>query len=206
MDKKRGIGRNGRLPWELSVDMRFFREITTCPDRNAVESRYGFNTASAGAPIEAADFLAKLKSAPALPHPTPDRRNAVLMGRNTWEALPPVYKPLPNRLNGVLSRREGNRDETGTHRIWPSLEEALKELGGNQSVAEIFVIGGAQIYAEALLRSDCARIYLTEIEAEFPCDVFFPAWPEDFRITGSCNPVSERGVVTRFLRYERGLS
>ena len=94
----------------------------------------------------------------------------------------------------------------GANRVWPTLEEAIKDLSGDQNVGEIFVIGGAQIYSEVLSRADCSRIYLTEIDAEFPCDVFFPALPAHFRLTGKCDPVSERGVTTRFLRFERGLS
>ena len=174
MDKNLGIGREGRLPWELPLDMRFFRELTTCPDRLAVENRYGFGPENSGNPVAAAEFTARLKSNSPLVMPSPDRRNAVLMGRHTWESLPAAYQPLPNRLNGVLSRN-GTHAGGGTHRVWPSMDAALADLHADQTVAEVFVIGGSQIYAEAVSRPDCARIYLTQIDAVFPCDVFFSA-------------------------------
>src|SRR6185295_9186459 len=100
-ERNLGIGFKGRLPWKLPGDMRFFRELTSCPERMQVERRYGLSGSGAGT-----DGVLSM--------PAPDRRNAVLMGRNTWESLPPNFKPLPNRLNGVLSR-SGTVGMEGTH-------------------------------------------------------------------------------------------
>lgn len=70
-DSRRGIGLNGRLPWKLSKEMKYFANATS--------------TAPAG------------------------KQNAVVMGRTTWEGIPPKFRPLKNRINLVLSRR--TRDE-----------------------------------------------------------------------------------------------
>jgi dihydrofolate reductase len=203
-DPKRGIGHAGGLPWKLSGDTRFFRELTTCPDRSAVEQRYGLvPEARTDAPASALDdFIARLKAFPALPMPDPDHRNAVVMGRHTWEGLPPAYRPLPNRLNGVLSRQD-KQDHSGTHQVWGDLQQAIQTLEGDETVSEIFVIGGAQIYAEALQSSSCARIYATEIESAYPCDVFFPAIPPAFQETAIAPPVEENGIRYRFRLLQR---
>ena len=181
MDKQRGIGRDGRLPWKLAGDTRFFRQLTTCPDRAAVERRYGL---SPGVPTT-------------LPMPSPDRRNAVLMGRKTWDSLPASYKPLPNRLNGVLSR-QGTNGGSGTHRVWGDLDQALADLARDQSVCETYVIGGAQIYAEAILSPDCGRLYLTEIESSFDCDAHFPKIPAVFSEVSVSETWEENGIRFRF--------
>ncbi len=190
LDKNRGIGRDGRLPWKLAGDTRFFRQLTTCPDRAAVERRYGL---AAGAPSAA------------LPMPTPDQRNAVLMGRKTWESLPSSYKPLPNRLNGVLSR-VGTHGGEGTHRVWGDLDQALADLGRDQSVREIYAIGGAQIYAEAIVSPDCMRLYLTEIDSAFDCDAHFPKIPTGFSEVAVSPTVEENGIRYRFRLLKHSLA
>ena len=205
LDKNRGIGRDGRLPWKLSGDTRFFRELTTCPDRAATEYKYGLSPiVGSEKAIPLADWLAAIQSRPPLPMPSPDRRNAVIMGRNTWEGLPPAYKPLPNRLNGVLSR-QGTQGTSGTHRIWGDLEQALDVLGRDISVSEVFVIGGAQVYAEALRSQACARIYLTDIDTAFACDAFFPEVPDGFREASASATVEENGIRYRFRLLQRDL-
>lgn len=93
--------------------------------------------------------------------------HTIIMGRKTFESLP--KGALPNRRNIVLSRscRDFARCETYT-----SLDEALLHCGENE---EIYVIGGASVYAEALKRAD--RLCLTEIE-DTPnnADAFFPQY------------------------------
>lgn len=106
-----------------------------------------------------------------------------LMGRATWESLP--LKPLPGRLNIVLTRDEAwgedgeARTAMGQALISRSLEEALeiaREQAMDDGVDEICVIGGAGLYAETLSR---ARIlHLTEVEAAPDGDVRFPAFDE----------------------------
>lgn len=99
------------------------------------------------------------------------KRNAVIMGRKTWESIPSNMRPLKNRLNIVLSRSPLDLPEGVMSAA--SLDAALllsKEAGAERC----FVIGGAQIYAEGLAHPDLGVIYLTQIEEIFDCDVFFP--------------------------------
>ena len=88
----------------------------------------------------------------------------VLMGRRTWQS---IGRPLPGRLNLVLSSQPGYVADGAT--VVRSLEEAQAA-----AQATLMVIGGAQLYADAL---PCAsRIHLTEVHGA-PCgDVYFPAW------------------------------
>ncbi len=189
LDRNRGIGIDGKLPWKLPGDMRFFREITTCPDRTAVEKRYGLTSGKSG--MDAAVVLEK---------PDAHRRNAVILGRHTWESLPAHFKPLPDRVNIVLSRR-GN--ETGAFKVAASLPDALSEIGRDESIRETFVIGGAQVYAGALKMPECERIYLTEVDAVFSCDAFFPELPAGFSEVAASDSIEENGLRFRFRLLKR---
>ena len=93
----------------------------------------------------------------------------VIMGRKTWDSLPPKFRPLPGRRNIVLSRDAGLQLEGAE--CFGALTDALNACAES---AQVHVIGGAQIYAEALPFAD--RLELTEIDADFEADVFFPAW------------------------------
>lgn len=107
-----GIGREGKLPWTLPSDMKFFKEITT-------------TTSESG------------------------KRNAVIMGRRTWESIPLKYRPLPDRLNVVLTR-SGTSNVTATENvvICQSVPSALKLLAAapyHSFVEKLFIIGGSEI-------------------------------------------------------------
>jgi dihydrofolate reductase len=212
-DKLKGIGLNGALPWSFKGDMRWFKELTTCPDRMAVHTRYRLDRAINDKHVFTPDQLVAhlgTHGTPgshgskemALPTPDPLARNAVLMGRRTWEGLPEKFKPLPGRLNGVLSRATGMKSD-GTFHLWPGLDEALEELTGNNTVREIFVIGGGQVYAAALQSSHCERIYRTEIAATYACDTFFPDIPPEFCETSTSPFIEEGGIRYRIVVYER---
>ena len=96
--------------------------------------------------------------------------STVVMGRATWQALPERFRPLPGRRNVVLTRDPAFA-APGAH-VARSLQEALQEAGG-----EVWVIGGAQVFAAALPLAD--RLVVTEIEGalagEEPGDVLAPA-------------------------------
>jgi dihydrofolate reductase len=206
LDANNGIGKEGRLPWSLSGDMRFFRELTTCPERLEVETRYRLDLPLRDSHVVTPEeLIERMGKTPTLPKPTPTDRNAVLMGRKTWDSLPQSYKPLPNRLNAILSRQPGRRSD-GTHMIFPDLDHALRdlhELRADGSVREFYVIGGAEIYATALAHPRCGRVYLTRIDSTFDCDAFMPPLPQGFLEVG-CSPyVEEKGLRYRFQVYER---
>ncbi|MBS1143571.1 MAG: dihydrofolate reductase [Proteobacteria bacterium] len=93
--------------------------------------------------------------------------HTVIMGRKTWESLPPRFRPLPGRRNIVISR-QADYDAPGAE-LANSLESALK-LAANADTA--FIIGGEQIYAQAMALAD--RLEITEVDLEPEGDAWFP--------------------------------
>ncbi|TCV99118.1 type 3 dihydrofolate reductase [Biostraticola tofi] len=92
----------------------------------------------------------------------------VIMGRRTYES---IGKPLPGRLNIVMSRHPGTDDRV----TWVSSAQEALDAAGN--VEEIMVIGGGKIYHEFLPRA--GRLYLTHIDAEVDGDTWFPDYEPD---------------------------
>ncbi|KXZ51115.1 hypothetical protein GPECTOR_14g96 [Gonium pectorale] len=220
-DGSLGIGKDGKLPdWKLPGDMAYFKELTS-RTRDA------------------------------------SRQNAVIMGRKTWESIPPKFRPLKGRLNIVLSRAfaapnpthgaptNGNNapapspDANGT-KAEPkgdSLEDARQHgasLGAevlgcgsldsalgllqderlSGAVESVFIIGGGEVYKEALAHDDCAVIHLTLVEKEFECDTFLrkgdddkdktaPIDPSKFGVWSASEPVLENDTRYSFLCYTR---
>lgn len=97
---------------------------------------------------------------------------AIIMGRNTFDSL---GRPLPNRTNIVITRNSQFSAPEGV-RVVHSLQEAItvaQAVADIQGQDEILVIGGAQIYAEALPLAN--RLYLTEVKKVVAGDAYFPA-------------------------------
>lgn len=92
----------------------------------------------------------------------------VIMGRKTFDSL---GRPLPNRTNVVITRQDITIDGC---EVVHSLDEALALFPAED---EVFVIGGAQIYAEALPRAD--RFYLTRVHRAYEGDTSFPEWDQN---------------------------
>jgi dihydrofolate reductase len=121
----------------------------------------------------------------------------VVMGRRTWDSLPDRFRPLPGRRNVVVTRNPVWRAD-GAERAG-SLEEALQLAAG---AAQVFVIGGSELYAQALPLAD--ELLLTEIDAAYDGDAFFPPWqPRLFEQVDREEHVSEDGVAFAFARYAR---
>jgi dihydrofolate reductase len=95
-------------------------------------------------------------------------RNAIVMGRKTWESKEVAGKPLPNRLNVVVSRSPLVVPAGVVTAV--SIDEALAVSG----VETIFVVGGAGLLLSVIERSDLRYVYLTRIEQRFDCDVKMP--------------------------------
>ncbi|KEY70248.1 hypothetical protein S7711_04357 [Stachybotrys chartarum IBT 7711] len=109
------------------------------------------------------------------PQSPPGAVNAVIMGRKTWDSIPPKFRPLKGRLNIVVSRSAASAPPASTQepvRV-ASLEQAL-QVAQQRAVGRVFVMGGAQIYDAALALPAARRVLLTSIERHFDCDTFFP--------------------------------
>ena len=101
----------------------------------------------------------------------------VIMGRRTWDSLPDRFRPLPGRLNIVVTRQRDWRAPGANvaHSLDQALEMALEmALATAGNATRMFVIGGVALFASALPRADA--LWLTEIDADFDGEVRFPAW------------------------------
>ncbi|GAY66187.1 hypothetical protein CUMW_246740 [Citrus unshiu] len=166
-----GIGKDGKLPWKLPSDLKFFKEITQI-------------TSDAG------------------------KRNAVIMGRKTWESIPLEHRPLPGRLNVVLTR-SGSFDIATVENvvICGSIGSALELLAASPyclSIEKVFVIGGGQILSEALNAPECDAIHITEIETRIECDTFIPSIDSSvFQPWYSSFPIVENNIRYCLSTYVR---
>lgn len=123
----------------------------------------------------------------------------VIMGRKTWDSIPEKFRPLPGRTNIVVSRQTSYAIPGAT--VTHSLIEALGLAQGAEGGEEVFVIGGGQLYAEALPYAH--RLYLTLIADEKEGDAFFPPYEHEFTKTISEETRTWEGVIYRFVTLER---
>jgi dihydrofolate reductase len=160
----------GTLPWHLPGDMKYFKELTSRTE-------------------------------------DVEKQNAVIMGRRTWDSIPEKFRPLPGRVNIVLSRSTGDENTSalgngtaagaaaapaagrpGSVIFSRSLTSAMELLSGPEYVGRVesvFVIGGGQIYKEALESPLLSAVHLTVVEGEVECDTHMPPLDEGkFRCGG----------------------
>jgi dihydrofolate reductase len=154
---KNGIGKNGTLPWPmLKKEMAYFARVT----KRVPEASSTSDTSSEAA--------------------TQTPQNVVVMGRKTWESIPPKFRPLPQRTNVVISRSDTVDGVDGSVILGSSISSALASLatkvneGKAAPLGRVFVIGGAAIYKQALDMEQAKSILLTRIEGEWDCDTDFP--------------------------------
>ncbi len=122
----------------------------------------------------------------------------VIMGRKTWDSLPPKFRPLPGRANVVLTRQTDWHAD-GVQRT-AQLREALHYCEQLQPQPEaVWVIGGAQIYAQALPLAH--KIVITEIDASFDGDAFAPALDDRWREVERQAHASTTGLAYSFVTY-----
>jgi len=125
----------------------------------------------------------------------------VLMGRRTFES---IGRPLPGRDNIVITRNPDWRADGVT--CVPSLDDALAAAADSalaDGADEVMVIGGGQVYRQALPLA--ARLYLTEVDAEVEGDAFFPALGQEWRETSrECYPASDKDEYNYcIVQYDR---
>ena len=120
----------------------------------------------------------------------------VIMGRKTWDSLPARFRPLPGRTNVVITR-QADWQEAGA-RPASSLADALSLCAASE---EVWVIGGAQIYAQAEPLAD--RIEVTEIDRDFEGDAFAPALGPQWTATAREDHVTAGGLAFSFVSYRK---
>lgn len=156
MDEKKGIGKDGKIPWRIPEDMKHFKDLT-------------------------------------LGHP-------VVMGRKTWDSLPPKYRPLRDRRNIIISRGLGS-GIFGCD-VCDSLIDAL-ELASQVDKQRISIIGGGEIYQQALPLADV--LDLTFVKGDFNCDTFFPDYKKLFpEVVYQTDWQTSNEFTFRFVTLRRG--
>ncbi len=120
----------------------------------------------------------------------------VIMGRKTWDSLPPKFRPLPGRTNLVVTRQPQWQAD-GVQRAG-SLQEAL---GLCRHAGQAWVIGGAELYAQAVALADVAVV--TEIEADFEGDARAPVLGTEWVEASREQHVSSAGLPFAFVTYRR---
>ena len=128
----------------------------------------------------------------------------VIMGRKTWDSIPPKFRPLPGRTNVVITRQADWREDG----VIPAnnLLEALSicehmSIILDPSPEQVWVIGGAQIYAQALPLAK--RVVITEIDADFEGDAFAPELGADWLESAREAHISKTGLALSFVTYLR---
>ena len=107
----------------------------------------------------------------------------VIMGRKNFESIPEKYRPLPNRTNIIVTRKQ--QYETKNILTVNSVKEGI-EIAKRNNDKEPFIIGGGEIYELSLKEDLVDKIYLTKLHKEFSGDTFFPIldkkWKEINRV------------------------
>ena len=141
-----------------------------------------------------------------------DKQNAVIMGKNTWYSIPQDMRPLKGRLNLIISSSLQSGDLPNDVVLCRGLPEAMELLNTEpftNSVDEVFITGGTSLYKEAMESDLCGRVYLTKIESDFNCDVFYPEFDDmqmfkEIKLSEVSQDVQEeKGVKYRFHVYEK---
>lgn len=170
---KNGIGKNGTLPWPmLKKEMAYFARVTkrvpgasSMPDTSML--------------AETSSQLSDSSEVAATANIQPPQ-NVVVMGRKTWESIPPKFRPLPQRTNVVISRSEKLEGVGEDVVVGDSISSALSTLvakvkeGQAAPLGRVFVIGGGAIYKQALEMEQAKSILLTRVDGEWDCDTDFP--------------------------------
>lgn len=174
---KNGIGKANGLPWPmLKKDMAYFARVTkrvpTSTTRTWMPTKEKDEDSGA---VQSEAVQERIMRAGAC-------QNVVIMGRKTWESIPPKFRPLKDRTNIVISSQGRSAlqplpdDVVVAADIVSGLQslEQLVHEGKFLPVGRAYIIGGTSIYEAALKLPQLNRILLTRIEKEYDCDTFFP--------------------------------
>lgn len=135
------------------------------------------------------------------------KMNAVIMWKNTRKSIPSKYRPLPDRINCILSSDLKKED------IWSSidnfvlhfnsLEHCLSELEWKDNVENIFIIWWWQLYNYALKNDLLEKIYITKIKWDFDCDIHFDWIPSSFVLESYTDFEKENDIEYSFQVYKK---
>lgn len=202
-----GIGKNGKLPdWQLPGDMSYFRELTS-----RVRDAKRQNVVVMGRKT--------WESIPEKFRPLKGRINVVLSrsfaspggkpdDAENVSAVANGHGSAPSAKSEAYSQAQQAGKALGDGVLGTSsLESALELIASPElrdRVESTFIIGGGQVYAEALRHPNCDVVHLTQVEKEFECDTFLPPLdPEKWGVWSASEPLVENGVRYSFVCYTR---
>ena len=186
--RQNGIGKGGALPWPmLKKEMAYFARVTK---RVPMPT----NTGSLQSDTLKQTVL------------DGNLRNVVIMGRKTWESIPPKFRPLKDRTNIVISSQSRDAlkgvtdDVVIAHDISSGLDSLANAIPNGKALppGRIFIIGGSSIYKSALELPQTKCILLTRIHNDYDCDTFFP---EDLDVDSTTETGWERKSQTELSQF-----
>ncbi|GAB7349797.1 hypothetical protein MBLNU459_g0511t1 [Dothideomycetes sp. NU459] len=198
---KNGIGKDGGLPWPmLKKEMAYFARITKRVPRSSAQQQASAKTNNKGT---------QQSPEPARQQP---HQNVVIMGRKTWDSIPPRFRPLAGRTNLVISRQASLPSASasaGDVLVASSIAGGLAalaariEAGEAKPMGRVFVIGGSAIYRAALEMESARHVLLTRVRGEWECDTEFPVELEGSGGGGGAGWVRrDKGRLEEFVEEE----
>ncbi|MCL5746674.1 MAG: dihydrofolate reductase [Patescibacteria group bacterium] len=187
IDEKRGIGKNGKLPWNIPEDLKRFREVTN------------------GHPI-----IMGRKTWDSLPvRPLPNRYNVVITRNPEFSLERSHLAKLTGSLKEAIEKasRYCHSELISESNKMPKLIRQAQSLSGVEwqvryDKGEVFIIGGGQVFKEALEKGLVDRLYLTIVKGDFGADTFFPDYSQFKKVTSEEKRESD-GYKYTFLELER---
>lgn len=133
----------------------------------------------------------------------PLKKNLVVMGRKTWESLPAQFRPLPDRINAVLTTNQNFNLPRDVLRCdsFPSFVKLV--TGMRNQFEKIFVIGGAKVFEQAVNHPGCHKIYVTKVLKTFDCDTFFPPINLPWQEVRKSEELSDQSLPYCFIEYKK---
>ena len=106
------------------------------------------------------------------------KNNVVIMGRKNWDSIPDKYRPLPERINAIVTRNSEYKNDDAA--VFNAVEDAIKYYSTEEYADKtIYVIGGGEIYNYALENSLVDEMLITMVQEDFEADTFFPEINEE---------------------------
>jgi len=134
----------------------------------------------------------------------PKKKNAVVMGRKTWESIPRRYRPLPARLNVVLSNTLYFDPECYSVSDVYSMgdfQAIIDDCRLNPKIETIYICGGSQVYEQAFKYA--RYLHITLVNTHFECDTYFPMIPDDFMVDEISEPMSHQDIKYARMKFKR---
>jgi dihydrofolate reductase len=124
--------------------------------------------------------------------------HTVIMGRKSWDSIPAKYRPLPNRINVVMSRDESLKLDCDL--VSSNLETVIDYFTEQSSDDELFIIGGGELYKQAF--PIATKVYLTRVLAEVDGDTYLEGFkPQEWTLASTSEVLTENGFEFVFEEY-----